>query len=64
MKTFGNLSGGWYNDYIKFPSKSYTWFTRGGTYGNTPIYAGLFYTDINAAAALEYRSSRAILTKK
>ncbi len=63
MKTFGNLSGGWYNDYIKFPSKSYTWFTRGGTYGNTPIYAGLFYTDINAAAALEYRSSRAILTK-
>ena len=34
LATFGSGAGGWYSDYANFPHSSYSWFSRGGSYGN------------------------------
>ena len=32
VKTFGNVTGGWYNDFAYVPIKTSSWFARGGRY--------------------------------
>lgn len=39
LKSYGNSTGGWYDDYANFVNSSYSWFIRGGDYGSG---AGVF----------------------
>ena len=41
LKTFGNINGGWYSDYVQLVAGNYNWFTRGGNYLNSSS-SGLF----------------------
>ena len=59
LKTFGNLSGGWYSDYAGFPYSSYSWFYRGG-HCNIGSYAGLFTFYYDAGGSAFYLSARAV----
>ena len=51
---------GWYSDYAYFPYSSYSWFLRGGLYGNGSN-AGVFYFYSNSGAADSTRSARSAL---
>ena len=52
--------GGWYSDYSIFPYQSYSWFNRGGYYGNGN-HAGLFDFSYNNGGGYSGGTSRAIL---
>ena len=53
-------SGGWYNDYAIFPYSSYSWFLRGGYYGNGSL-AGVFYFNYVYGYDVSHDSARAAL---
>ena len=59
LKTFGNTTGGWYNEHAEFVSST-PWFLRDGRFlsGNR---AGLFSFDRNSGGASSEYSTRAIL---
>ncbi len=61
LTTFGNSSGGWYNDYAYFLYSSYSWFYRGGYYSNSS-YAGIFnFYRVNGGSSSSI-STRAVIT--
>ena len=51
---------GWYGDKTSFPDSNYSWFIRGGYYGNGSS-VGVFNFDGFAGYALRYDSARAAL---
>ncbi len=59
--TFGNNTGGWYNDYAYIVSSGDSWFHRGGFYGNGAIAGAFSFSTNNGSSNNEY-SSRAILS--
>ena len=61
LATFGNTSGGWYSDYAYFPCSSYSWFVRGGGYGNGAV-AGVFYFSRSDGNRGSGNSARAVLS--
>ena len=62
LKTFGSNTGGWYSDYAYFPNSTYSWFIRGGGYGNGPG-AGVFYFSRGNGIAGSNRSWRLVVHK-
>ncbi len=60
LKTFGNNTGGWYNDYAYFPYSSSSWFSRGGYYSDGSS-AGLFIFYFNTGGSSSSRSARAVV---
>ena len=61
LTTFGNSSGGWYNDYAYFLYSSYSWFYRGGYYSNSS-YAGIFNFYRVKGGSSSSISTRAVIT--
>ncbi len=60
LKTYGNSTGGWYNDYAYFVYSSYSWFQRGGdSYAGSN--AGVFFFYRNNGGSASYGSARAVL---
>ena len=60
LATFGSNTGGWYSDDAYFASSDYSWFYRGGGYGNGST-AGVFYFNYNSGGGGNFYSSRAVL---
>ena len=61
LATFGSNTGGWYSDYAYFPSSSYSWFSRGGSYGNG-TNAGVFNFYSSNGDVYGNGSARAVLS--
>ena len=61
LATFGSNAGGWYSDYANFPYSSFSWFIRGGYYGNG-AHAGVFFFIVNSGGYSSYYSARAVLS--
>ena len=61
LVTFGSNTGGWYSDYAYFPYSSYSWFVRGGGYGNG-ANAGVFYFYSYPGGDGSCSSARAVLS--
>ena len=64
LATFGNNTGGWYQDYAYFPSATYSWFLRGGHYADGASYTGVFAFGRDTGAAGEYFSFRVVLSSE
>ena len=60
LKSYGNSTGGWYDDYAYFVTSSYSWFVRGGNYSEGS-YAGVFYFYNHNGDADSDSSARAVL---
>ena len=60
LKTYGNSTGGWYDDFAGFVYSSHSWFLRGGNYGNGSN-AGVFHFNYYNGDAFSYISARAVL---
>lgn len=60
LKTIGNKTGGWYDNYSYFPYSTYSWFLRGGSFGNGSN-AGVFAFNDNIGGAINVYSTRAVL---
>ena len=60
LKSYGNSKGGWYDDYARFVNSGYSWFIRGGSYGNGSG-AGVFLFSRNSGSANSSYSARAVL---
>ena len=58
LKTFGSYRGGWYTDYAAFPSSSYSWYIRGGSFSHGSN-AGLFYFN-STGGSYSINSARAV----
>ncbi len=60
LKSYGNSTGGWYDDYAYFVISGSSWFRRGGYYNNGSS-AGVFAFDSNDGYANGGISARAVL---
>ena len=61
LKTFGNVTGGWYGDYADLPNGTNSWFFRGGSYYDG-TGAGLFNFSRSSGNAYSYNSFRSVLS--
>jgi hypothetical protein len=61
LKTFGNVTGGWYGDYADLPNDTNSWFNRGGGSISGTI-AGIFSFVRKSGVAYTYGSFRSVLT--
>ena len=62
LKTFGNVTGGWYSDSAYFPCLTSSWFVRGGI-SNKGANAGVFYFNNNNGGGSTHYSARLVITK-
>ena len=59
MKDFGNPNGGWYNNYVLFPSNIHSWFGYGNS-NNATVWS-FFSVDRNHGGTYGHASTRAVL---
>ena len=60
LKSYGNSTGGWYDDYAYFVNSSGSWFVRGGGCSNGSN-AGVFFFSGDNGNAGSGHSARAVL---
>ena len=61
MTNFGDLYGGWYNDYARFLYSEFSWFRRGGQFSDEKM-SGIFYFNSSQGSGGNYSSTRAVLS--
>ncbi len=62
LQTFGSNTGGWHGDYASFPYATYSWFIRGGDYGDGATATGVFAFYRNTGQAYTDYSFRVVLS--